>query len=70
MITNEVILNVNVFGLAMKLQIVNEMNVVLVVIEKFHGIRLLESQIHQHVPCPYKLFCNNVANHIFIFGYQ
>jgi len=46
MITNEVILDVNVFGSMMKLWIVNESNVVLVVIEKFRGTKLLEPQVH------------------------
>jgi hypothetical protein len=45
MITNEVILNVDVFGSTMKLWIVNESNAALVIIEKFHGTRLLESQV-------------------------
>jgi hypothetical protein len=68
MITNEVILNVNVFGLVMKLWIVNGLNVVLVVIEKFRGTKLLESQVHQQVPCPYNLPCSNVDCHIFNFS--
>jgi hypothetical protein len=44
---NEVILNVDVLGWTMKLWIVNELNATLVVIEKFYGTRLLESQVHQ-----------------------
>jgi hypothetical protein len=43
MITNKVILNVDVLDSTMKLWIVNESNVALVVIEKFRGTRLLES---------------------------
>jgi hypothetical protein len=68
MITNEVILDVDVLGSTMKLWIVNESNVILVVIDKFCGIILLESQVHQQVPCPYNLSCSNVGCHIFNFG--
>jgi hypothetical protein len=68
MITNEVILNVDVLGSTMKFWIVNELNVILVVIDKFCGTRLLESQVHQQVPCPYNLSCSNVGCHIFNFG--
>ncbi len=68
MITNEVILDVDVLGSTMKLCIVNESNVILVVIDKFCGIKLLESQVHQHVPRPYNLSCSNVGCHIFNFG--
>jgi hypothetical protein len=43
MITNKVILNIDVFGLTMKLWVMNKSNVVLIVIKMLHGTKLLKS---------------------------
>jgi len=43
MITNKVILNIDVFGLTMKLWVMNKSNVVLIVIKMLHGTKLIKS---------------------------
>jgi len=43
MITNKVILNIDVFGLTIKLWVMNKSNVALIVIEMLHGTKLLKS---------------------------